>query len=120
MELSKNPKVNTKIYGEFKYNSYLDTINLKGDDYRSIRLYLGIFKKEHSIKELKSIKLDTFISLNENDRNIPFYLKFEEKGDFVVDGYVEDVVFLNNYKNGGTRILTNETKVIGNVKVVDN
>ncbi|MFC5044528.1 hypothetical protein ACFSTE_15265 [Aquimarina hainanensis] len=120
LELSKNPKVNSKIYGEFEYSSQLDTLHLGDKDYRSIRLYLGIFKREHTIQELKTVKLDTFVPLNDNEKKIPFYLEFKEKGSFIIDGYVEDIVFLNNYyKDGKTRILSNEAKVKGSVQVID-
>lgn len=113
------PNVNSIEYGKLEYHSELDTIKLKENDFRSVRFYVGTFKHQNSIETLKKKKLDTFIMLDEKRRIIPFDITFVKEGNQVIDGYIEDKVFLENYYGDGkTRIITHEIKVVRKVDVI--
>jgi len=110
--------VGTNIFGSIEYHSQLDTIVLKKGDRRYIRFYGTITNTKINIQGLKQMKLDTFVSIN--DSVIPVYdIKFKNLGLNYLDGYVEEVVVLNKFKDTLSRIITNETRVTKNILVVD-
>lgn len=101
---------NREIEGEIIYSSYFDTINLKKNERRFISLYLTKSNKRiENINELKLIKLDTFVAINNNIIPI-FDLKFTKKGEMFLEGYIVDEVYLYEDKEN-LRIKTLETKL---------
>lgn len=122
LTIDKDLKVNQLVKSSLKYTSDLDTIKLGKNDYRYIHMYLGVFKEDIMIQELKKrhTELDTFLSFTNDLNTIPFYIKIKEKGDYYVAGYIKDYVFLEQPQIKDTaRIITHEKRVIGKVKVLE-
>ena len=111
-------KINKEKYGEIIYKSYLDTIRLTDKDIRSVIFYFDIFDKEHVIPELEG-KTSYARRILDDKKVIPFNVTFHKEGEFILDGYVEDIVFLGNYyKDGNSRMITKQTKISKKVTVV--
>jgi len=101
---------NREVEGEIIYSSYFDTINLKDDERRYISLYLTKSNKRiENLNELKLVRLDTFVAINNNIIPI-FDLKFTKKGEMFLEGYIVDEVYLYKDKED-LRIKTLETKI---------
>ncbi len=116
-DFPNKPELGASEFGKVKYKSDLDTINLKKDDRRITLLCLGNFKKSYSIEELKKKPLDTFPADINGD--IPFWLTLKEEGEFVLDGYILDLVYLKeNDEKKGIKTIANETKISKKVTVV--
>lgn len=122
LKINKDLRVNQLVKSTFKYSSDLDTIKLGKSDFRYIHMYLGVFKENITIQELKKrqTELDTFLSFTNDINTIPFYIKIKEKGDHYVAGYIKDYVFLGQPQIKDTaRIITHENRVVGKVKVLE-
>ncbi|WP_223148955.1 hypothetical protein [Aquimarina sp. RZ0] len=118
----KNPKVNERNVGKIIFDSELDTIKTGEKDLKSTTLFLGKFKSIHTIKELEQMhqSLDTFGFIEKRNDTIYFDYEFDKLGTFYLDGYIEEKVFLDNYyKNGKSRLITNQIKISKKVKVIE-
>ena len=113
-----NPRLNVSEYGEVIYKSYLDTIQLKEKDVRVTNFVFGKFKKVRSVPELENITTGAYRIL-EDEKIIPFKVTFDKEGEFILDGFVEDIVILKNYNTSGdARMITLQTKISKKVTVV--
>ena len=111
-------KINIDQYGEIIYKSYLDTIQLTEEDRRATVFFFGYYSKVHSILELEGKTIDSF-RIRDDREYIPFGVTFEQEGEFILDGYVEDMVFLDNYYGEGNgRLITEQHKISKKVTVV--
>ncbi len=111
-------RVNFEEYGEIIYKSYLDTINLTTKDLRTTSFVFGKFKNVRTISELEGKTTDGY-NISKTEKVIPFGVTFDKEGEFILDGYVEDIVLLNNYNNqNDTRMITEKTKISKKVTVV--
>ncbi len=110
--------VNTLYQGEIDYNSILDTINLSSVDKRYIFFYVASLKNYLDFENLKTIKHDTFVSLD--NHIIPFEIKFQNLGNNYLNGFIEDEVYIANfYSDGKTRIITHQLEILKEVYVKD-
>ena len=120
LTISDHLKIYTNEYGALIYDSDLDTLSLKDSDFRSIRLYLGVFKNDFSISELKKQQLDTFVKIDQDSDKIPFLINHDEKGEFIISGFIEDKIFLNHYLGTDkTRIISKEIKFSKKTNFID-
>jgi len=119
LRFTETPKVKQYELSEISFKLDGDTVKLKEGDYRSIRLYIGAFKQANSVEQLHTGKgLDTFVTMTDRVNKIPFEVKFDEIGIHVLDGFIEDKIFLNsNDKSGNARVITKEIRVIKKVDV---
>ncbi len=115
--------VNNNYAGKIIPDLNLDTIDLNQNTTRSTALFLGKFKKQHTISELEKMhnSLDTFVSpLGKENDTIYFNYKFDSTGKFYLDGYIQDLVLLKNYyPDGRARVITNLIKVSEKIKVIE-
>ena len=110
--------VNKSEYAEIIYKSdIMDTIQLSQKDLRTVAFHFGIFKRAYEIQELEGKTTESFGLIK--DSVIPFEIQIDKIGDFILDGYIEETVYLDNYyKNGKSRMLTNQIKVSKKIKIV--
>ncbi len=108
LRFPKTHKLNTDEYGEIFYKVYLDTLKLKENETRSTVFHYGVFKKANSIEDLKGNT--TYSCKIIKDKNsIPFKVNFNEEGEFVFDGYIEDVISQN--KDSITSSISKQIKI---------
>ncbi len=118
LRFNTNSIVNQPRYGEIIYKSELDSIKLSEEDERTIAFHFGKFKNVRTIPELEGKTTEAY-GISKNENVIPFWVTFEEEGEFILDGFVEDIVFLKNYNTSGdARMITNQTKISKKVTVV--
>ncbi len=110
--------INDISVGEINYSSVLDTIKLSPKDKRYIFFYVTTGKKLFNLDSLKKVSLDTFVSLESNI--IPFKIKFTQKGNNYINGFIEDEAYIANFYNDGkTRVITHQINVTKKVYVKD-
>lgn len=116
-------KVNKFYNGKINYKGILDTVTKSFYDKKKNR-YIYFFmnktdKLEQNIQLIKQKKLDTFGAINNNI--IPFYnIKFNKKGTYYIDGYIEDHVLIEKMPNEKkSRYIENIVKATHKVIVVE-
>lgn len=117
-----NPYPNKRYVGKIILKSNLETIKLNDQDVKSTALFLGKFKNRFSINQFEKMhsKLDTFGYIEKNNDTIYFDYTFKKSGNYCLDGYIEEEVFLDNfYKNGKSKLITNKIKFSKKIKVIE-
>jgi hypothetical protein len=108
--------VNKIFKAKLKFESVLDSINLNNDDKRFTVFYLSIDSFEVSdLDQLKLIKHKAFVL--EEKGEIELDLIFENVGLNYITGIIEDEVYLDNYKDGKTRIITHLIKIVKEINI---
>jgi hypothetical protein len=117
INLPSSIPVDKYIEGEILYKSNFDTLKLNENERRYITLYLAKSKNRiQSINELKKMQMDTFVSISNNI--IPIYdLKFNEKGEMFLEGFIIDEIYLNNTDQEVYKVKTLETKITHSIIV---
>ncbi len=110
--------IQNKHYGQIVYKSDLDTIELNENNKRATVFHVGKFKNTRDIVQLEGKTTDTF-RIRDDRKYIPFGITFDKEGEFILDGFVEDIVLLKNYnKSGVARVITKLHKISKKVTVV--
>ena len=117
INLPSSIPVDKYIEGEILYKSNFDTLKLNENERRYITLYLAKSKNRiQSINELKKMQMDTFVSISNNIIPI-FDLKFNEKGEMFLEGFIIDEIYLNNTDQEVYKVKTLETKITHSIIV---
>jgi len=107
-------KINKEYIGKIIMEHAFDSIKLNPKDVRSKSLYLVQSEKLLSIEYLDKNKEDLprFGEIEENNDTLYFTYEFKEEGEFLLEGLIDDAVFLDNYYGDGKgRLLNNLTKI---------
>ncbi len=116
INLPTSISVNEAIEGYVVYSSEFETLKLKENERRYVFMYLTTTKEPFkNFQELKTIKLDTFVRIENNI--IPIYdIEFIEKGSMYLDGYIIDQIYLDDGTDN-VKVSTIETKVTHSINV---
>ena len=96
--------------GKIEYESALDTIALSDKTERLTLFYLSSdVSPSVDIKKIKDKEHEIFTS--KKPGYIEFKYSVENRGVNYLTGIIEDEVYLSDYKDGKTRIITNNIKI---------
>lgn len=110
--------VNKKFKGKIAYKSLFDTLNLKDGKDRFIWFYVNGSRQKVDYKNLHKVKNDTFAI---NNDTIYFQLIFKETGNNYINGYIEDIVMINDKKDKDkVRIIEKVTDVSYPIYIKEN
>lgn len=99
------------VYGKVKYNLQLDSLELSEIDERFVLLYITTHKGELNLKSVEKIEHSVFIDTIGNG-TINFNVNFANSGNNLLNGIIEDKIFLKTpTKEGKIRIITKETNI---------
>ena len=111
------------FYGEINYTSEFDTIKLKESERRDVFLYLNITKVPSSnYKEFLKTNYRTFVTLEDTINIIPIFdLEFKSSGNYYLDCYIIDQLWLENNKNvdGQIKVPTKELNFTHKILVLE-
>lgn len=99
------------VYGKVKYNLQLDSLELSEIDERFVLFYITTHKGELNLKSVEKIEHSIFIDTIGNG-TINFNVNFANSGNNLLNGIIEDKIFLKTpTKEGKIRIITKETNI---------
>lgn len=121
LDLPDSLYVNDTLKGAVFYKSSFDTIKLSVNENRYVFLYLNKTKKpSKNLKDFLTRDRDTFVTIEDGINIIPvFDIKFSTIGDYYLDGYIIDELWLNkNSDKDGIKIPTYKTKITHKIRVI--
>lgn len=119
-EFPDTVKLNQNNFGKIQYNLDIDSIDISEIDERYILFYLTNKKEEINLKSIEDIEHKIFIDTI-GDGTFRFDIDFTKNGKNLLNGLIEDKIFLKTPTNDGKiRIITKETKISKDVYVIGN
>ncbi len=105
--------------GVIKYNLNLDSLSESDIEKRYTFLYISTDKEALNLEAIKNLKHDIFIDTVGNG-TFYFEAEFTKVGNNLLNGVIEDLVFLKELtREGKVKIISNKTSISKNVFVVD-